>query len=148
LVDVTRRKASSALAGPATAAVVALALLVPGCGGSDPADSVRAYFEAIAEQDGGRACAQLTDELQAEIEEAPAVRAGGRTCADVMELAAGLNPSLTTSFADDLEVEVDEDDDQASAAFENPLIGEQETIDLVQVDGEWRISTLETRPTG
>ena len=124
------------------------ALLVAGCGGSDPDEAVREYFVAIVEQDGQRACTQLTDELQRDIEQAPAARAAGRSCADVMELAAGLNPSLSTEKVEDLDIETEEDGDQATATLENPLVRRTETIDLVKEDGDWRISSLETRPTG
>jgi hypothetical protein len=142
------RYASGVVARAPTVLLAALALLVPACGGSDPEEAVRDYFQAIVDQDGQRACDQLTEELRADIEQAPAVRAAGRSCADVMELAAGLNPGLSADQIEDLEIEVEEDGDQASATFENPLLDREETIDLVEVDGEWRISTLETRPTG
>jgi hypothetical protein len=131
-----------------TVLLAALALLIAGCGGSDPDEAVREYLDAIVDQDGEAACEQLTDELRTDIEDAPAVRATGRSCADVMELAAGLNPDLGADDVEDLDIEVEEDGDQASATFENPLVGREETIDLVEVDGEWRISTLETRPAG
>jgi Domain of unknown function (DUF4878) len=131
-----------------TLLLAALALLAAGCGGSDPDEAVRDYFVAIVEQDGARACAQLTDELQRDIEQAPAARATGRSCADVMELAAGLNPGLSTEDVEDLEIGTEEDGDQATATLENPLVRREETIDLVKEDNEWRISSLETRPTG
>jgi Domain of unknown function (DUF4878) len=136
------------VARASTLLLAALALLAPGCGGSDPADAVRDFLDAIVDQDGQRACDQLTDELQAEIEQAPAVRQSGRSCADVMQLAAGLNPDLSAEDVEDLEIDVEEDGDQATATFENPLVGQEETIELVEEDGEWRISTLETGPTG
>lgn len=142
------RYASGVVARAPTALLAALALFAPGCGGSEPEDTVRQFFEAIVEQDGDRACEQLSEELRTDIEQAPAARATGRTCADVMELAAGLNPELGTEDVEDLAIEVKEDGDRAVATLQNPLAGREETIDLVQVDGEWRISTLETRPTG
>jgi Domain of unknown function (DUF4878) len=131
-----------------TVVLAALAALTIGCGGSDPEEVVREYFEAIVEQDGERACDQLSEELRSDIERAPAARAAGRMCPDVMELAAGLNPGLSANDVEDLEIEVTEDGDRAAATLTNPLVGREETIDLVQVDGEWRISTLETRPEG
>jgi hypothetical protein len=139
--------AAGAFAGASAVALAALALLIAGCGGSDPDEPVRAYLEAIVEQDGEAACDQLSDELRADIERAPAARATGRTCPDVMELAAGLNPDLSTEDVEDLEIEVEEEGDEATATLENPLAGREETIDLVEADGEWRISTLEIRPT-
>jgi hypothetical protein len=131
-----------------TLVLAALALLTAGCGGSDAGDVVRDYFTAIVEQDGAAACEQLTPELQRDIEGAPAARAAGRSCADVMELAAGLNPGLSAEDVEDLDVETEEDGDEAVATFENPLVRSQQTIDLVKVDGDWKISTLETRPRG
>jgi hypothetical protein len=132
----------------AIAVSAVLALLTPGCGGSDPEETVRAYFEAIVEGDGETACDQLAEELRMDIEEAPAARAAGRTCPDVMELAAGLNPDLSADDVEELEIDVEQDEDRAVATLENPLAGREETIELVQVDGKWRIATLETRPTG
>ena len=128
--------------------LAALALLTAGCGGSDAEDVVRDYFTAIVEQDGATACDQLTEELRREIERAPAARAAGRSCADVMDLAAGLNPGLSAEDVENLDVAVEEDGDQAVASLENPLVRSQQTIDLVKVDGDWKISTLETRPRG
>lgn len=132
----------------ATLVLAALALLGTGCGGSDPADAVRDYFTAIVEQDGAAACAQLTDELRKDIEQAPATRGAGRSCADVMELAAGLNPDLTAEDVEELDIEIEEDGDEATATLRNPFSRSRETIALVKVDGEWRIATLETRPQG
>ena len=131
-----------------TLVLAALALLAAGCGGTDPDDVVRDYFTAIVEQDGAAACDQLSDELRTDIEQAPAARAAGRSCADVMELAAGLNPGLSPEDVEDLDVEIEEDGDEAVATLENPLVRSQQTIDLVKVDGDWKISTLETRPQG
>jgi hypothetical protein len=131
--------------------VVVLALLAAGCGGgSGPDDVVRDYFTAIVEQDGAAACDQLTEELRRDIEGAPAAGASGRSCADVMELAAGLNPGLSAEDVEDLDIEVEEEEggDEAVASLQNPLSGRQETIDLVEVDGDWKIATLETRPRG
>jgi hypothetical protein len=131
-----------------TLALAILALLAPGCGGSDPDEVVRDYFEAVVDRDGRRACDQLSRELRQDIERAPAVGGRGRTCADVMELAASLNPGLTKQDVEDLDITVEEDGDRAVATLENPLARREETIDLVDEDGDWRISTLETRPRG
>ena len=125
-------------------------LLLAGCGGSDsgPEKTVRAYFDAIVEQDGQKACDQLTKALRADIERAPAARSTGRSCADVMNLAAGLNPQLSSGDIQDLHIEVEEDGNRAAATLENPLSRRRETIHLVHGSGEWKISTLETRPAG
>lgn len=129
--------------------LVALALLAAGCGGGTGPDAVvRDYFDAIVEQDGERACHQLTKALQSDIERAPAARASGRSCADVMNLAAGLNPGLSTQDVADLNIDIEEDGDRAVATLKNPLARRTESIDLVQVDGDWKIATLETRPKG
>jgi ketosteroid isomerase-like protein len=127
------------------------ALLAAGCGGGDgsgPEETVRDYFEAIRQMDGEAACAELTDELRQEIEQTPAAASTGRSCGDLMELALALNPALTQEDVDDLEIDVSEDGDQAEATFVNPLVEREETIDLVEQDGEWKIATLETRPGG
>jgi hypothetical protein len=133
---------------PTLVLLAALALLTVGCGGTGPDDVVRDYFTAIVEQNGARACDQLSAELRRDIERAPAARAAGRSCADVMELAAGLNPGLSTEDVEDLDIEVEEDGDKAAASLKNPLSRREETIDLVRVGGDWKISTLETRPRG
>jgi hypothetical protein len=126
-----------------------LALLAPSCGGGpDPGDTVRDYLVAIVDRDGAKACGQLTAQLRQDIERSPAARGAGRSCADVMDLAAGLNPKLTTKDVEDLEIEVEEQGDRAAASLFNPLSRRHETINLVKVDGDWRISSLETRPKG
>ena len=134
----------------ATLVLATLALLAPSCGGADagPDETLRDYFTAIVEQNGARACDQLTEELQRDIERAPAARTAGRSCPDVMRLAAGLNPGLSTEDVEDLDIGVEEDGDRAVATVKNPLSRREETIDLVKVGGELRISTLETRPRG
>ena len=129
-------------------AFVSLILLAAGCGGSDPSETVRAYLLAVVEQDGQKACDQFTDSLRSDIEESPAAVSSGRSCADVMGLAAGLNPGLSESDVEDVEIEVEENGNEAVATLVNPLVRSEETIDLVEEGGEWRISTLETRPTG
>jgi hypothetical protein len=129
--------------------VLLVAALATACGGGeDPADAVRAHFVAIVDGDGQRACDQLSDELRRDIERATAARGARRSCADVFELAAGLNPDLTTKQIEDLEIDVEENGDDATARLRNPLVGRDETINLVRHDEDWRISTLETRPPG
>lgn len=128
--------------------LASLVLLAAGCGDSDPSEPVRDYLQAIVDQDGEAACEQLTDELRSDIEQSPAAVRTGRSCADVMALAAGLNPALTTSDVEEVDIEVEEDGDEAVATLNNPLVQREETIELVKEDGEWRISTLETRPGG
>jgi hypothetical protein len=125
-----------------------IALFAPGCGGPGPDQTVRDYFNAVVQRNGARACDQLTPALRRDIERAPAARAAGGSCADVMELAAGLNPKLSIKGVEDLDIEVDENGDRAAASLKNPLSRREETIELVRVGGEWRISTLETRPRG
>jgi hypothetical protein len=63
-----------------------------------------------------------------------------------MQLAAGLNPDLSREDIESLAVEVQEGDDRATARLRNPLVGRRERIDLLKIQGEWRIDTLETRP--
>jgi hypothetical protein len=124
-----------------------VALLAAGCGGSQPDDAVRDYFAAVVEGDGERACATLTPQLRRDIDRSPAARRSGATCVEVMELAAGLNPSLSQEDVEALSVEVEEDGDQATARLRNPLVRRRETIELVKGDDGWKISTLETRPS-
>jgi hypothetical protein len=137
------------LARLATVVLATLAVAAAGCGGgTDPDVVVRDYFEAIVDLDGERACDQLSEELRRDIERAPAARGQGRTCADVLELAAGLNPGLSKQDVEDLDISVEEDGDRAVATLQNPLARREETIDLIDEDGDWRISTLEIRPRG
>ena len=109
---------------------------------------MRAYLEAIVEGDGARACDQFTAALERDIERAPAARNSGRSCADVMGLAAALNPGLTTKQIDELDIDVEEDGDRATARLDNPLSRRREAIGLVKQDGDWKISRLLTRPRG
>lgn len=129
-------------------ALAGLALLGMGCGGPAPDETVRDYFTAIVAGDGERACAQLTPMLRREIDRAPAVRGAGRTCVEVMELAAGLNPGLSEQDVEDLSIEIEEEGEGATARLQNPLVRREETMDLAKVDDEWKISTLEVRPRG
>jgi hypothetical protein len=124
-----------------------VAVLAVGCGGSRPDDAVRDYFAAVVDGDGERACATLTPQLRRDIDRSPAARRSGATCVEVMELAAGLNPSLSQEDVDGLAVEVEEDGDEATARLRNPLVRRRETISLVKGDEGWKISTLETRPS-
>jgi hypothetical protein len=124
-----------------------VALVAGGCGdGARPEDTVRSYFTAIVDGNGERACGQLTARLRREIDRAPAARRAGRTCVEVMQLAAGLNPDLGREDIESIAVEVQEQDDRATARLRNPLVGRRERIDLLKIQGEWRIDTLETRP--
>lgn len=141
-----RRYDPRVLARLARPVLLAGALIAPGCGGSDPDEVVREHFRAIVDRNGERACDLLSDDLRADIERAPAVRAAGRSCKDVMNLAAGLNPSLEQADVEDLPVDVEEDGDDAVATLQNPLVDRRETLDLVKQDGNWKIATLETRP--
>jgi hypothetical protein len=129
-------------------ALAGLALLAVSCGGSGPDDTVRDYFTAIVAGDGERACGELTPMLQREIDRAPAVRGAGRTCVEVMELAAGLNPDLSEQDVEGLAVEIDEEGERATARLRNPLVRREETINLAKVDDEWKISRLQVRPRG
>jgi len=130
----------------ATSALAALFLVAAGCGDSQPDDVVRDHFAAIVEHDGKRACDQLSAPLRADIERAPAARGAGRNCADIMELAAGLNPSLTQRKVEDLKISVQRDGDRARATLENPLSRRDETLRLARDGARWRISRLQTRP--
>jgi uncharacterized protein DUF4878 len=129
-------------------ALAGLALLAVSCGGSAPDETVRDYFTAIIAGDGERACGELTPMLRREIDRAPAVRGAGRTCVEVMELAAGLNPDLSEQDVEDLSIETEEEGERATARLQNPLVRREETINLAKVDDEWKISTLEVRPRG
>ncbi len=125
-----------------------LVILLAACGDSDPSEPVRDYLVAVVDQDGEQACEQFTDDLRSEIENSAAARGSGRDCAEVMGLAAALNPALTTSDVEGVEIDVEEDGDEATATLTNPLVDREETIELVKEDGEWRIASLETRPQG
>lgn len=129
-------------------ALVVLLVLAAGCGDSQPDEVVRDYFAAIVDRDGERACDQLSEELRVDIERAPAARGAGRSCGDVMELAAGLNPGLTKQDVEELEIGVEEDGDRARATLENPFARREETLRLVRNGGGWKIASLETRPRG
>ncbi len=119
-----------------------------GCGGSGPDQAVRDYFTAVVDGDGERACQTLTPQLRRDIDRSPAARRSGATCTEVMQLARGLNPDLNKKDIEDLSMEITEDGDRATARLRNPLVGRREAIGLQERDGDWKISSLETRPRG
>jgi hypothetical protein len=134
------------------AALCTLALVAAGCGGPKPADdatanavtqALRAYYGALAEADGTRACGLLTDDAR------KAVNEGGLGCAQAAERTAKAIPrELITELrdvdADAVKVEVDGDEATARLAVDSPYAARPRklTIELERANGTWRVSAL------
>jgi hypothetical protein len=117
----------------------AAALVLAGCGGSGggggPDDAVKAYLEALANNDGERACDLLTIDARAELVQ----DAGTTDC-----------PALVDQFNQFLGGDADRlkdadvsggSDDGNSTAVTATLDGRNVEVDLEKVDGEWRVDT-------
>jgi hypothetical protein len=94
------------------------------------------YSEALADGDGDAACDFLTDDAREEIEE----EAGG----DCEAALSSLEDQLTDEQKDDLRdiepEDVEVDGDRATATVTEVVEGDEEQIELVREDGDWKIS--------
>ncbi len=131
-----------------TVAAFALAVYAVGCGddgGASPADSVRAYNDAVADGDGDKACDQLTEAAQEELQQATQGRARG-SCKQVIELLAAFYDDATKEKLRDAKVASSAQGDRGSARFSAPsgLGGppREQTYELEREGEEWKITSL------
>jgi Domain of unknown function (DUF4878) len=115
--------------------VAALAVGALGCGGSEvgPRETAEAFFEAVGNGDGAKACSYLTDEL---------LLSAGRSraaCAEELTFAPDDSDRDQYAGASANIVSVEEDDDSATVTMTD---FEYDRIELTREDSEWRISQL------
>jgi Domain of unknown function (DUF4878) len=119
--------------GLVCAATLAVGAL--GCGGSDvgPRETTEAFFEAVGNGDGAKACTYLSDEL---------LLSEGRSraaCAKDLTFAPDDSDRDQYAGASANIVSVEEEDDSATVTMTD---FEYDRIELTRADGEWRISQL------
>jgi hypothetical protein len=125
----------------------ALLLTVAGCGGDgsggSPGDAVRSYNAAVADGDGGRACARLDTAAQDELRNSTQGAIRG-SCRQVIETLAAFYDDATKQRLRQTKVESRSHDDTATATFASPvaLPAGRATYELRRVDGEWKITSL------
>jgi hypothetical protein len=137
--------------GRIAATVVAVALTLAGCGGSDPTsdeqvieDTVKTYFTAFADGDGQRACDQLSSSVQGQIEKATKAK----DCATALE-AAAQQPEFK-QYVDELRdvevLKVTVADRDATAKIK--AIGQTTTMPLRKDGDTWKIQDNEVAVGG
>jgi hypothetical protein len=149
-----RRGSAATRVGATVFALIAVALTAAGViayylvepfaddaagGGGEPAAVIQEYSAAIADGDGGDACDRLTEDAQEQIADEAE---GDGSCEEVIELVSGfLNDEQKDDLRDIEPTDVEIDGDTATATV--PEVGEQgqeEEVELVREDGDWRIS--------
>jgi hypothetical protein len=135
---------------PRLLSVVALVLIVSGCGAdgsaSSPGDAVRSYNAAVADGDGKRACERLDSDAQEELRQSTQGAIRG-SCRQVIEtLAAFYDDATKERLRKTKKVETQTDGDSATATFASPVAlggpAGQSTYELARVDGDWKITSL------
>jgi hypothetical protein len=131
-----------------TACALALAAALSGCGddgASSPAGAVRAYNSAVADGDGERACAQLDESAQKELQDSTQGAARG-SCKQVVELLSAFYDDATKQRLRDAEVAASQQGDRGSARFTSPVGSggpdQEQTFELRRIDGDWKITSL------
>ena len=124
-------------------AAVLLAGVAAGCGGGDdgaatPEAAYEAYFDAVADGDGEKACGYLTEPYQAEIakEVADLGESGEEaSCEDAVSIAQIFFSEAEPNLKD---VEIRGD----TATGFDPGIGvfEPRTVEFERIEGDWKIS--------
>ncbi|MGH3029197.1 MAG: hypothetical protein ACRDNE_00245 [Gaiellaceae bacterium] len=120
--------------------VGALALGVSACGGSDessdPESSIRSYLSALADNDGETACDALTLDVRQRLVE----QAGSTDCPALVDQFHEFLGSDAERLKDAEISNVSESGNEASADVS--LAGETANVQLVEVEGGWRIDTF------
>jgi hypothetical protein len=132
-----------------------LVAIVTGCGGGDgaasPADAVKAYNRAVADGDGGRACAQLDRSAQEELQQA-AQGAIRDSCKQIIDTVAAFYDESAKRRLREADVSSEPQGDQAIATFAAPTAlggaDRPQTYHLRKVGGDWKIASLGIRVEG
>jgi hypothetical protein len=134
----------------AVAAAVTLAMGAAACGGSDDSGggsdeeqataAVEALYAAIVDSDAEKACEQLNEAAQKQLEQGGLGKKGG-SCADAYQAffaeadkAGGLNLALKAKVKS-----VKVDGDKAVAKVRYGAKGPTGEVPLEKVDGEWKL---------
>ena len=128
---------------------VLLAGALAGCGGDggadSPADAVRVYNRAIADGDGARACMQLDDQAQRELQGSVQGSARG-SCKQVIELLSAFYDEATKDKLKEVEVKTIPEGDRATVNFNAPSgfggADRPQAYELRKVGDEWKIASL------
>jgi hypothetical protein len=134
---------------PLTAAALAAALAIAGCGGDDvystPVKSVSAYNDAVAGGDGDKACSHLDPAAQQELRDSTQGSARG-SCKQVIDLLAAFYDDATKDRLRAAKVSSSQHGDSALARFNSPVpFGGPErptTYELRKIGGKWKITSL------
>lgn len=137
-----------------TVAALALASAASGCGGGDdastPAAAVRTFNDAVAGGDGEKACAQLDESAQRELQKATQGSARG-SCKQVIDLLAAFYDDATKERLRKAEVAASEQGSRARARFTSPVAAggpdQAQTYELQKDGDEWKITSLGLTPT-
>ena len=126
----------------ATALVAVVAAFgIVACGGGDDGggsaeDVVKDFATALADEDGKKACDQLADSAKQEFEQS------GQKCEDILKLAFGQLSDEDKDKLKDIDPDVQEDGDKATAKVDE-IDGEGSSeIKLEKQDGDWKITDL------
>ena len=132
-----------------TVAALALAATGAGCGGDDasstPAGAVRTYNDAVADGNGDKACNQLADSAQKELQRSTQGSARG-SCKQVVDLLAAFYDDATKDRLRDAKVAAAQTGDTARARFTSPVAfggpDREQTYELKREGDEWKITSL------
>jgi hypothetical protein len=137
-----------------TVAALALVATGAGCGGDDasstPAGAVRAYNDAVADGNGDKACGQLADSAQKELQRSTQGSARG-SCKQVIDLLGAFYDDATKERLRDAKVAAAEQGDSARARFRSPVAfggpDRDQTYELKREGDSWKITSLGFAPT-
>lgn len=107
--------------------LISFALLLTACFGNSPKDVVKDFFNAIAAEDFETATSLCTE--------------NAKPLVGMMQAAMSMDPGAKEEIkkAGDVEIIKEEiNGDKAKVTIKNPD-GEEDTVDLTKVDGEWKI---------
>ena len=111
------------------------ALVIAGCGGGsdedDVKDAVGAYFKAMGDGDGERACALMTPPSRR--------RLGGRDCAEILSTSAKQLDDSDRKVMRDVDVGFTTVTIHGDRAFMQDGPDDNEPIRLEKVDGKWLV---------
>jgi ketosteroid isomerase-like protein len=128
----------------ATAAVVAVAALFGACGGGSDEDKIESTMKdfgaAFADGDGKKACEQLTENAQKELQR----QANTANCEDAIKKAGEQIDQKTKDRLKDFEVRDIKVNGDTATVRTSVDDGDDEPTRLRKVDGEWKLEDNES----